>query len=70
MDCVLGWLRQEENQYSSCPSTVARTLPRDLQKLAGYTIVAYALGYVDELCDPTLGGSGAISRCQNWAPWT
>jgi hypothetical protein len=34
MDCVLGWLRQG-GQYLSCPSAVARTLPRDLQKLAG-----------------------------------
>jgi hypothetical protein len=36
---------------------VARTLPRDLQKLAGYTIGAYALGYVDDVRDP-----GALLR--------
>jgi len=36
---------------------VACTLPRDLQKLAGYTIGAYALGYVDDVRDP-----GALLR--------
>jgi hypothetical protein len=34
-----------------------RTLLRDLQKLAGYTIGAYALGYVDDVRDP-----GALLR--------
>jgi ectoine hydroxylase-related dioxygenase (phytanoyl-CoA dioxygenase family) len=57
VDYVLGWLRQEENQYLSCPPAVARMLPRDLQKLAGYTIGAYALGYVDDVRDP-----GALLR--------
>ena len=52
VDYVLGWLRQEENQYLSCPPAVARTLPRDPQKLAGYTIGASALGYVDDVRDP------------------
>jgi len=48
----LAWLRQEENQYLSVPLDVARTLPRDLQKLIGYRRGAYALGYVDDLRDP------------------
>ncbi len=41
----LGWLRQEENQYLSCPPHVARTLPQPLQELLGYTMGSYALGY-------------------------
>lgn len=41
----LGWLRQEENQYLSCPPDVARTLPPELQELLGYTMGSYALGY-------------------------
>lgn len=41
----LGWLRQEENQYLSCPPEIARTLDPALQKLIGYDIGAYALGY-------------------------
>lgn len=42
---TLGWLRQEENQYLSCPPEVARTLPRELQQLLGYAMGSYALGY-------------------------
>ena len=49
---AVSWLRQEENQYLSCPFDVARTLPDDLLKLMGYARGAYALGYVDDLRDP------------------
>jgi len=52
VDYVLGWLRQEENQYLSCPPEIARTLPERVQKLAGYAMGAYALGYVDDIRDP------------------
>ena len=42
---ALGWLRQEENQYLSCPPEIARTLPADLQALIGYAMGGFALGY-------------------------
>ncbi|WP_333587887.1 phytanoyl-CoA dioxygenase family protein [Phenylobacterium sp.] len=42
---ALGWLRQEENQYLSCPPEIARTLDPDLQDLLGYALGGYALGY-------------------------
>lgn len=42
---ALGWLRQEENQYLSCPPEIARTLEPELQALLGYTMGSYALGY-------------------------
>jgi len=42
---TLGWLRQEENQYLSCPPEIARTLDPALQKLIGYDFGSYALGY-------------------------
>lgn len=42
---ALGWLRQEENQYLSCPPEIARTLPADLQAMIGYAMGGYALGY-------------------------
>ena len=63
VDYVLGWLRQEENQYLSCPPEVARTLPERVQKLAGYSLGAYALGYVDDVRDPRdyLAGVSGIS---------
>ena len=47
-----AWLRQEENQYLSCPPEIAATLDDDLLKLMGYRIGAYALGYVDDVRDP------------------
>jgi ectoine hydroxylase-related dioxygenase (phytanoyl-CoA dioxygenase family) len=42
---TLGWLRQEENQYLSCPPELARALEPELQDLLGYTLGSYALGY-------------------------
>jgi hypothetical protein len=51
-DYTLGWLRQEENQYLSVPPEVARTLPAPMRNLIGYTLGAYALGYVDDVRHP------------------
>ncbi len=45
MTYTLGWLRQEENQYLSCPPEIARDLDPELQELLGYTLGNYALGY-------------------------
>ena len=42
---TLGWLRQEENQYLSCPPEIARDLTPELQALIGYSMGSYALGY-------------------------
>jgi ectoine hydroxylase-related dioxygenase (phytanoyl-CoA dioxygenase family) len=39
---VVGWLRQEENQYLSVPQEVAMTLPDELLRLMGYRMGAYA----------------------------
>ena len=44
----LGWLRQEENQYLSCPPAIARELAPELQELLGYTQGNYALGYYSD----------------------
>ena len=44
----LGWLRQEENQYLSCPPEIARNFSSQLQKLLGYTHGNYALGYYSD----------------------
>ena len=52
VDYVLGWLRQEENQYLSVPIDVVRQLPKRVQQLMGYEMGAYALGYVDDVRDP------------------
>lgn len=42
---TLGWLRQEENQYLSCPPEIAKTLSPDLQAMIGYSLGGYAMGY-------------------------
>lgn len=44
----LGWLRQEENQYLSCPPHIAKDLDPELQELLGYTQGNYALGYFSD----------------------
>ncbi|MGI9616827.1 MAG: phytanoyl-CoA dioxygenase family protein [Acidimicrobiales bacterium] len=45
---TLGWLRTEENQYLSCPPSVAKDLDPALQELLGYTMGSYALGYFSD----------------------
>jgi ectoine hydroxylase-related dioxygenase (phytanoyl-CoA dioxygenase family) len=52
VDYTLGWLRQEENQYLSVPREVAAALPERVQRLMGYAMGGYALGYVDDVRDP------------------
>ena len=51
----LGWLRQEENQYLSCPPAIARTLDPELQALLGYAMGSYALGYFSPPLPPGEG---------------
>jgi ectoine hydroxylase-related dioxygenase (phytanoyl-CoA dioxygenase family) len=58
--CV-AWLRQEENQYLSCPPDVTAELDDDLLKLMGYRIGAYALGYIDDSRDPIEAVRGPTS---------
>jgi hypothetical protein len=52
IDYCLGWLRQEENQYLSCPPSQAQAMPDDLVRLIGYSRAAYALGYFGDTQDP------------------
>lgn len=47
-----SFLRQEENQYLTVPREVAASFPEELQRLMGYRMGAYALGYIDDLRDP------------------
>ncbi|MEM9609520.1 MAG: phytanoyl-CoA dioxygenase family protein [Actinomycetota bacterium] len=42
---TLNWLRQEENQYLSCPPEVARTFPAELRRLIGYSLGGPVLGF-------------------------
>lgn len=51
----LGWLRQEENQYLSCPPDIAAALSAELQRLIGYSMGSYALGYFSPPLPPGAG---------------
>ena len=41
----LGWLRQEENQYLSCPPEIANELDPELRALMGYSLGGPVLGF-------------------------
>ena len=47
VDYVLGWLRQEENQYLTYTLDEVRRMPERIQRLLGNEPGAYALGYID-----------------------
>lgn len=51
----LGWLRQEENQFLSCPPEIARDLDPELRALLGYSMGSYALGYFTPPLPPGKG---------------
>ena len=40
-----SWLRQEENQYLSCPPEVAKNFSPELRSLIGYSKGGYVLGF-------------------------
>lgn len=42
---LLGWLRQEENQYLSCPPEIAKDFDQELTDLIGYSFGNYGLGF-------------------------
>lgn len=59
IDYTLGWLRQEDNQYLSCPPEIAKDLDPKLQELLGYAVAGPSLGYYTpplpagkDLCSP------------------
>jgi ectoine hydroxylase-related dioxygenase (phytanoyl-CoA dioxygenase family) len=51
----LGWLRQEENQYLACPPEIAAGFAPELQRLLGYSMGSYALGYFSPPLPPGEG---------------
>jgi len=50
---AVGWLRQEENQYLSCPPEAASKLPPRVQQLLGYRAHTPILGWSEDR-DPDL----------------
>lgn len=45
---TLNWLRQEENQYLSCPPESAAQLSQELRALIGYAKGGYVLGFYSD----------------------
>ena len=43
-----SWLRQQENQYLSCPPHIAKNLTPELRSLMGYTKGGYVLGFYSD----------------------
>lgn len=69
VDYVLGWLRQEENQYLTYTLDEVRNMPERVQRLLGYQPGAYALGYVDGGRSPmTLVNEAAAAADEGFAP--
>ncbi len=59
---TVGWVRQEENQYLSCPLEIVKTLPEELQRLMGYQCGAFSLGYVNDYEDPMILLNGTTEK--------
>lgn len=68
VDYVLGWLRQEENQYLTYTLDEVRGMPERLQRLLGYEPGAYALGYVDGGRSPMTLFTGDTAGSQSFRP--
>ena len=68
VDYVLGWLRQEENQYLTYTLDEVRALPERVQRLLGYEPGAYALGYLDGGRSPMTLLTGGNEGFQSFAP--
>jgi ectoine hydroxylase-related dioxygenase (phytanoyl-CoA dioxygenase family) len=60
IDYSLGWLRQEDNQYLSCPPEIAKEFDPELQSLLGYQVGGPSLGYFT----PPLPAGEDLSRPQ------
>tara|TARA_S200000501_G_scaffold351856_1_gene370160 strand:- start:872 stop:1765 length:894 start_codon:yes stop_codon:yes gene_type:complete len=45
---ALNWLRQEENQYLSCPPDIAKDLSPEIRSLIGYSKGGYVLGFYSD----------------------
>ena len=56
---TLNWLRQEENQYLSCPPHLAKDFSPELRKLIGYSKGGYVLGFYS---DPSAPGEPGFEQ--------
>ena len=52
---ALNWLRQEENQYLSCPPEIAKNISSEIRSLIGYSKGGYVLGFYSDPQDKSAG---------------
>jgi hypothetical protein len=52
---TLNWLRQEENQYLSCPPEIAKDFSPELRALIGYSLGNAILGFYSTPGAPGMG---------------
>ena len=52
---ALNWLRQEENQYLSCPPEIAKDFSPELRDLIGYSLGNEILGFYSTPGAPGIG---------------
>ena len=48
---AVNWIRQQENQYLSCPPDIAKSLSPELRSLIGYSKGGYVLGFYSDPYD-------------------
>ena len=70
VDYCLDWLRQEENQYLSCPPEIAREFSQELTELIGYTGGGVALGYYSDPHDHNDRAAKQAENAVGYAPRT
>ena len=68
IDYCLDWLRQEENQYLSCPPDIAREFPQALTDLIGYTAGGYTVGYYTDPREGTERGTRQAEEAVGYEP--
>eukprot|EP00729_Bicosta_minor_P007619 gene7619-3642_t len=67
IDYSVAWLRQEENQYLSCPPSIAKRMPLVMQKLIGYSQAGMSMGYWDNGKEPSPEAYAAMKKPIDWA---
>ncbi len=63
MNYCAGYIRQQENQQLGVPATLARTFPKRLQELLGYSVYSGLIGHIDKRdpADVVLGPAGGAA---------
>jgi ectoine hydroxylase-related dioxygenase (phytanoyl-CoA dioxygenase family) len=61
MNYCAGYIRQQENQQLGIPAELARTFPKRLQQLIGYSVYSGLIGHIDKHDPRTLLLEGEVA---------